>query len=159
MTDLRLCLWFEAGAEAAVRRYAELLPDTRLDRVDTMPADTPSGPEGAVKLITFTLLGQPAWAMQAAGRPDPFGHAISLVVEVDTQAELDRIWDGLLADGGSPEQCGWLRDRHGIAWQIVPRQLTTYMADADRARGRRVAEAMLGMVKLDIAGLAAAAAG
>lgn len=159
MTGLRLCLWFERDAEATVRRYCDLLPDSHFDRIDTMPADTPSGPEGAVRLIQFTLLGQPAWAMQAAGRPDGFGNALSLVVTCDTQAEIDRIWEGLLAGGGTPQACGWLRDAQGVAWQVIPRLLGEHMADPDKARARRVTEAMLGMVKIDVAALEAAARG
>jgi predicted 3-demethylubiquinone-9 3-methyltransferase (glyoxalase superfamily) len=151
-------LWFEKDAEAAVRRYVSLLPDSRIERVVTMPADSPSGPPGSVTVIDFTLAGARYQAMEA-GPLDPFNHAISLVAECETQAEIDRIWEALLADGGSTEQCGWLRDRWGVAWQIVPRILGDYMSGTDRARGKRVAEAMLKMVKLDIAALERAAQG
>ena len=92
-----------------------------------------------------------------AGPLDPFNHAISFVVNCDNQAEIDRYWDGLLANGGSPEQCGWLKDRFGVSWQIVPTVLGKLMADPDKAKAKRAADAMLKMVKIDIAALEAAA--
>jgi predicted 3-demethylubiquinone-9 3-methyltransferase (glyoxalase superfamily) len=113
-----------------------------------MPADSPAGPAGSVQVVEFTLEGQPFLAINA-GPLDPFNHAISFVINCDDQAEVDRLWDAL-SEGGSTEQCGWLKDRYGVSWQIVPRVLSEMMKDRDQARGRRVAEAMLKMVKLDI---------
>jgi predicted 3-demethylubiquinone-9 3-methyltransferase (glyoxalase superfamily) len=104
------------------------------------------------------LFGQ-AFTAMSAGPLDPFNHAISLVVSCDDQAELDRYWNGLLQGGGSPEQCGWLRDRFGLAWQIVPTALGELMGDPDRAKAKRAADAMLKMTKFDIAALKAAHAG
>jgi predicted 3-demethylubiquinone-9 3-methyltransferase (glyoxalase superfamily) len=144
-------LWYSEKAEEAARFYASLLPDSRVDSVTTMPADTPSGPEGSVQIVEFTLAGQPFMAFNA-GRPDAFNHAISLQIHCDTQEEIDRLWEAL-SEGGSIEQCGWLKDRYGVSWQIAPRVLGEMMKDKDRAKARRVAEAMLKMVKLDIAGL------
>ena len=144
-------LWYTDQAEEAANFYASLLPDSRIDAVTTMPAESPSGPAGLVVVVDFTLVGRPFQAM-SAGPLDPFNHAISLVVECDDQAGIDRLWDALGA-GGSIEQCGWLRDRYGVAWQIVPAILGKMMQDRDRVRARRVAEAMLQMIKLDIAGL------
>src|SRR5439155_5521506 len=115
------------------------------------PVDSPSGPAGSVKVVEFTLFGQPFMAM-SAGPLDPFNHAISFAVNCDDQAELDRYWNALL-EGGKAEQCGWLKDRYGVFWQIVPTLLGEMMKDNDRARAKRVADAMLKMVKLDIAGL------
>ena len=148
-------LWYVREAEEAAAFYAKVFPDSRVDRVVTLPADTPSGPEGSVKLVDFTLLGQPFMAI-SAGPLDSFNHAISFVVKCESQKEIDRYWDGLLADGGTPEQCGWLRDRFGVSWQIVPSFLNDMMADKDRAKAKRVAEATLKMVKLDVAALRAA---
>jgi predicted 3-demethylubiquinone-9 3-methyltransferase (glyoxalase superfamily) len=148
-------LWFAKEAAEAARFYASIFPDSRVDRVTPLPADSPSGPAGSVEVVEFTLLGQSFLAI-SAGPLDPFNHAISFVVSCDDQAELDRYWDGLQKNGGKPEQCGWLKDRYGVSWQIVPRVLGEMMADPDRARARRVAEAMLKMVKLDVAGLKAA---
>jgi len=126
-----------------------------VERVVPLPVDTPSGPAGSVKIVDFTLFGQRFQAM-SAGPLDPFNHAISMVVLCDDQAELDRYWTGLLEGGGKEEQCGWLRDRYGLAWQIVPRVMDEMMADKDVSRVKRVANAMLQMVKLDIAKLKAA---
>jgi predicted 3-demethylubiquinone-9 3-methyltransferase (glyoxalase superfamily) len=117
-------------------------------------SESPSGPPGSVKVVDFTLFGQPFQAM-SAGPMDPFNHAISLVVVCDTQVELDRYWNALL-EGGSPEMCGWLKDRYGVSWQIVPRILYEMMNDADPVRSKRVTDAMLKMVKLDFAPLQAA---
>ena len=147
-------LWYAEHAEEAARFYCSLLPDSRVDYVSTMPADTPSGPEGAVQIVEFTLAGQPFIALKA-GPLDAFNHAVSFMIYCDDQAEIDRLWDAL-SEGGSVEQCGWLKDRYGLSWQIVPRALDAMMRDADRVRGARVAQAMMGMVKLDIAGLQAA---
>jgi predicted 3-demethylubiquinone-9 3-methyltransferase (glyoxalase superfamily) len=144
-------LWFVDNAEEAARFYASIFPDSRVDRVTPIPADTPSGPAGSVAVVEFTLFGQAFMAI-SAGPLDPFNHAISFVVNCANQAEVDRYWDALL-DGGSAEQCGWLKDRHGVSWQIVPTALGEMMTDPDRAKAKRAAEAMLKMVKLDIAGL------
>jgi predicted 3-demethylubiquinone-9 3-methyltransferase (glyoxalase superfamily) len=151
MTSILTHLWFADHAEEAARFYASILPDSRVEAVTTMPADSPAGPAGSVKIVEFTLCGRPHVALQA-GPLDPFNHSISLMVECDTQAEIDRIW-AALSEGGAVEQCGWLKDRYGVSWQVVPRILGEMMKDPDRARARRVAEAMLRMVKLDIAAL------
>jgi predicted 3-demethylubiquinone-9 3-methyltransferase (glyoxalase superfamily) len=147
-------LWFAKEAEEAARFYSSVFPDSRVDRVTPLPVDTPSGPAGSVAVVEFTLLGQPFMAI-SAGPLDPFNHAISFVVLCDNQQELDRYWNGLLA-GGQPEQCGWLKDKFGVSWQIVPTVLGDMMTDRDKAKAKRAAEAMLKMVKLDIAGLKAA---
>lgn len=150
-------LWYTREAEEAAAFYASILPDSRVDRVTALPVESPAGPPGTVKVVDFTLLGQRFQAI-SAGPLDPFNHAISLVVLCDDQAELDRIWDALLA-GGEAEACGWLRDRYGVCWQIVPAALDELMTDADPERSRRVAAAMMTMVKIDIAALRAAHAG
>ena len=144
-------LWYAEKAEEAARFYVSLLPNSRIDSVVTMPAESPAGPPGSVQVVEFTLNGQPFIAM-SAGPLDPFNHAISFVIQCEDQAEIDRLWD-TLSEGGTTEQCGWLKDRYGVSWQIVPRVLGEMMKDRDPVRGRRVAEAMLQMVKLDIAGL------
>ena len=148
-------LWFAEKAEEAAAFYVSLLPDSRIESISEMPADSPSGPVGAVQIVEFTLAGQQFMAMNA-GPLDPFNHAISFVIDCEDQAEIDRLWDAL-SDGGEVEQCGWLKDRWGVSWQIVPSVVLGDMVkDTDKARGKRVAEAMLEMVKLDIAGLEAA---
>jgi predicted 3-demethylubiquinone-9 3-methyltransferase (glyoxalase superfamily) len=147
-------LWFTKEAEQAARFYASLFPDSRVDRVTPLPADSPSGPADSVPLVEFTLFGQKFVAI-SAGPLDPFNHAVSFVVYCDTQAELDKYWNAFL-EGGTPEQCGWIKDRFGVVWQIVPSMLQDWITDPDKARARRVGEAMLKMVKFDIAQLKAA---
>jgi predicted 3-demethylubiquinone-9 3-methyltransferase (glyoxalase superfamily) len=147
-------LWYAKEAEEAARFYASIFPDSRVTRVTTMPSESPSGPPGSVKVVDFLLFGQRFTAM-SAGPLDPFNHAISFSVSCDTQAELDRYWNALL-DGGSTEQCGWLKDRYGVSWQIVPTVLDEMMASTDRVKAKRACDAMLTMVKLDIAALKAA---
>jgi predicted 3-demethylubiquinone-9 3-methyltransferase (glyoxalase superfamily) len=150
-------LWFEKDMEAAIRFYASLIPGSRIDYVTPLPADSPSGPAGSVRMAGFTLGDQRYMAIEA-GPLDPFNHAFSIVVACEDQAEIDRLW-AALSEGGRTEQCGWLRDRWGLSWQIVPRRLGELMGSPDPAVARRVTEAMLKMVKFDIAGLEAAAGG
>ena len=150
-------LWYAKEAEEAARFYASIFPDSRVDRVTPLLSESPSGPPGSVKVVDFTLFGQRFQAMSAGPHHD-FNDAISMVVLCDDQAELDRYWNALL-QGGSAEQCGWLKDRYGLSWQIVPKVLGEMMADADRARAKRAADAMLKMVKIDIAALQAACGG
>lgn len=156
-TRLIPLMWYTDEAEEAARFYVSIIPDSRIDHVTAMPADTPSGPEGSVTVVDFTIAGQRVGAM-SAGPLEPFNHAISLMIECDTQDEIDRLWDALV-EGGGAEQCGWLRDRYGVCWQITPRRLNEMMRSPDRAAARRAAQAMLGMIKLDIAALERAFAG
>jgi predicted 3-demethylubiquinone-9 3-methyltransferase (glyoxalase superfamily) len=144
-------LWYTEKAEEAAAFYASVLPNSKVDKVTAIPADTPSGPAGTVNVVEFILMGQPFMAI-GAGPLDDFNHAISLMIMCDTQEEIDRYWASL-GEGGRPEQCGWLRDRYGLAWQITTPLLGEMMKDKDHARAKRVAEAMLKMVKIDIAGL------
>lgn len=151
------CLWYSEHAEEAAAFYVSLLPDSRIDSVTALPVDSPSGPAGSVKVVEFTLLGTPMMAM-TAGPLDPFNHAVSFMIQCDEQAEIDRLWDAL-QQGGSVEQCGWLKDRYGLSWQIAPKILGEMIRDKDRARAARVAQAMMEMIKLDIVGLKKAYAG
>ena len=150
-------LWYAREAEEAARFYASIFPESRVDAVTEMPADSPSGPAASIKVVEFTLAGQPFMAI-SAGPLDPFNHAVSFVVNCEDQAELDRYWNALL-EGGAPEECGWLKDRFGLSWQIVPAVLGDLMADPDQAKAKRTADAMLKMVKFDIAALKKAHAG
>jgi predicted 3-demethylubiquinone-9 3-methyltransferase (glyoxalase superfamily) len=145
-------LWYATEAEEAARFYASIFPDSRVDRVTALMSDSPSGPPGSVRVVDFTLLGQRFQAM-SAGPHHPFNDAISMVVLCDDQAELDRYWDALLEGGGAPQACGWLVDRFGLRWQIVPAKLDAWMRDADAAGSKRVTDALLRMVKLDVAAL------
>jgi len=148
-------LWYAKEAEEAAAFYAATFPGSRVVRVTALPSESPSGPPGSVKVVEFELFGQPFTAM-SAGPLDPFNHAVSFVVSCDDQAELDRYWNALLANGGTAEQCGWLKDRYGLSWQIVPKVLGELMGDPDRAKATRAADAMMKMVKFDIAALQAA---
>lgn len=150
-------LWFEKDMEAAVGLYTSLIPGSRITERSAVMADNPGGPAGSVKIMAFTLGDQDYRAIEA-GPLDPFNHSFSIMVECDTQAEIDRLWDAL-KEGGAVEQCGWLKDRWGLSWQIAPRRLGELMNDPDPAKAKRVAKAMLKMVKLDIAALEAAARG
>lgn len=147
-------LWYSREAEEAAWFYASIFPDSRIDRITTMPSESPSGPPGSVKIVEFVLFGQQFIAM-SAGPLDPFSHAVSFVVNCADQAEVDRYWNALV-EGGSTEQCGWLKDRYGLSWQIVPTVLGQMMADPDRTKARRASDAMLKMVRIDIAALQAA---
>jgi predicted 3-demethylubiquinone-9 3-methyltransferase (glyoxalase superfamily) len=154
-TKLFPFLWYAKEAEEAARFYASIFPDSHVDSVTAMQSESPSGPPGSVKVVDFTLFGQRLQAM-SAGPLDKFNHAISLVVSCDSQAEIDKYWDALLQGGGAPEECGWLKDKYGVSWQIVPAVLYEMMKDPDKARSKRATDAMLKMVKLDIAALKAA---
>ncbi|MDN4162055.1 VOC family protein [Nocardioides abyssi] len=151
------CLWFDGDAEQAAEFYADRLPDSRVDKVWRSPADTPAGPAGQVLVVDLTLVGRRVQGLN--GGPDfTFSEAVSFVLECGDQAEVDRLWDDLLADGGEPGPCGWLKDRFGLSWQVVPRRLNELLDDPDPGRARRAMEAMLQMGKIDVAELERAAA-
>ena len=149
------CLWFDGDAEEAARFYVSLLPNSRIDRVTKSPADTPGGPAGTVLTVEFTLAGTPYFGLNG-GRPRPFTEAVSFQIYCDDQPEIDRLW-AALAEGGGEVACGWIKDRWGLSWQIVPTRMIELLNDPDPARARRVQEAMMRMVKLDIAALECAA--
>jgi predicted 3-demethylubiquinone-9 3-methyltransferase (glyoxalase superfamily) len=150
-------LWFEKDMEAAIGFYTSLIRNSSVQWVSSLPAESPSGPPGSVKIAAFTLGDQRYMAIEA-GPLDPFNHSFSIMVECDTQAEIDHLWDAL-REGGKIEHCGWLQDRWGLSWQIAPKRLGELMNDPDPAKAKRVAEAMLKMVKFDIAELEAVARG
>ncbi|HEX4736298.1 MAG TPA: VOC family protein [Allosphingosinicella sp.] len=152
MSKIKPCLWFDGVAEDAANFYVSLLPDSRVDRVVRAAADTPSGPAGSVLLVEFTLAGQPFQGLNG-GPQFPFTEAVSFSIECEGQEEVDRLWNALTADGGKPVQCGWLKDRYGLSWQIVPKAMDRLLGGSDPAGAKRAMEAMLKMVKLDIAEL------
>lgn len=157
MSKIAPCLWFDGEAEEAAKFYVSLLPNSRIEHVQRNVMDSPSGKAGSVLVVKFTLAGQSFLALNGGTRLE-YTHAISFMIDCEDQAEVDRLWDALL-DGGTADQCGWLRDRYGVSWQIVPRVLLQLLSDPDPAKAQRVMQAMLGMVKLDIAALQAAYAG
>jgi predicted 3-demethylubiquinone-9 3-methyltransferase (glyoxalase superfamily) len=158
MTDVTPCLWFaDEEAETAVAFYCSLLPDSAVTAVTRSPVDTPGGKAGAVLTIEFRLAGRPYMALNGGGQA-PRSHAVSFAVPCADQAEIDRLWDAFLAEGGSEVQCGWVTDRWGHSWQVFPRSMIEILkGDPDRAG--RAMQAMFSMVKLDEATLLAAADG
>ena len=158
MSKITPCLWFDGNAEEAAKFYVSLLPGSHVETVMRSPADNPSTPAGAVLVVDFTLAGQRFTALN--GGPDfAFTEAVSFVIDCEDQAEVDRLWDALIAGGGSPSQCGWLKDRFGLSWQIIPRQLGELLGSPDAEGSRRAMEAMLKMTKIDVAELRRAFAG
>ena len=145
-------LWYAKEAEEAARFYASIFPDSRVERVTAMQSESPSGPPGSVQVVDFTLFGQRFQAMSAGPHHD-FNDAISLTVLCDDQAEIDRYWSALLQGGGREQACGWLTDRYGLRWQIVPAVMEEMMRDPDPKRSKKVTDAMMKMVKFDIAAL------
>lgn len=158
MSKITPCLWFNGQAEEAANFYVTLLPDSRVDKVMRSPADNPSTPAGAVLTVEFTLAGQKFVALNG-GPLFTFTEAVSFTIDCEDQAEVDRLWESLVKGGGSPGRCGWLKDRFGLSWQIIPRQLTELLSSPDKEASGRAMQAMLKMGKLDIAALKSAYAG
>jgi predicted 3-demethylubiquinone-9 3-methyltransferase (glyoxalase superfamily) len=151
------CLWFNGNAEEAAEFYISLLPDSHIDRICKSPDDTPSGLAGMVLTVEFTLAGTQYVGLNG-GPQFPFTEAVSFQIPCEDQSEVDRLW-AALAEGGSEVVCGWVKDRYGLFWQIVPRRMIELLNDPDTDRARRAQEAMMQMVKLDIATIERAADG
>jgi len=149
-------LWFDHQAEEAATLYTSLFPNSKVTDVQRNPAGGP-GPEGAALVVQFELDGKQFTALNGGPQHFTFNESVSFVVDCKDQAEVDHYWDSLIADGGEPSQCGWLKDRYGLSWQIVPTVLNELLADPDGQRSSRAMQAMLKMSKLDIAELKAAA--
>lgn len=158
MSQVRTCLWFGKDLEAAVRFYVSLVPNSAIDHILRSPGPWPGGGSGDVILVSFTLGGQGFQALNG-GTPADYGTAASISVECATQAEVDRLWAALTTDGGQEIMCGWLRDKWGVPWQIVPDILPKLLTDPDPSVAARVFTAMQAMVKLDAAAIERAAAG
>lgn len=150
-------LWFDSEAEEAANLYVSLFPNSKITRVARYGEGGP-GKAGTVMTISFELDGLPVTALNG-GPVFKLSEAFSMSVDCADQAEVDHYWDALIEGGGQASQCGWLKDRFGLSWQIVPRALPRLLADPDRAKAQRVMAAMLKMVKLDVAKLEQAAAG
>jgi len=144
-------LWFVDQAEQAAEYYTSIFPDSRIVDISHYNEAGPGTP-GKVMTVTFELAGQRFVALNG-GPHDEFNDAISLAVDCETQQEVDELWDRLTTDGGRPVQCGWLKDRYGVSWQIIPSPLLELINDPDPERAMRVTKAMLGMTKLDIQAL------
>jgi 2-polyprenyl-6-hydroxyphenyl methylase/3-demethylubiquinone-9 3-methyltransferase len=153
-----VCLWYDGDAEEAARFYAETFPDSSVDRVDSAPADYPSGKEGDPIVVWFTVMGIPCMGLN--GGPE-FKHneAFSFQVATKDQEETDRYWNAIVGNGGEESMCGWCKDKWGVSWQITPVALTEAISDPDQAAAKRAFEAMMDMQKIDIAAIEAARRG
>lgn len=150
------CLWFDTQAEEAAKLYVSLFPNSRIGEIARYPEGLPGDRGGQVMTVEFELDGTSFVGLNG-GPMFKFDEAVSFQIMVKDQAELDHYWNGLTADGGEESQCGWLKDRFGVSWQVVPTKLSAWMKDPKA--GPRVAAAFMPMKKLDIAALEAAAAG
>ncbi|HKI96813.1 MAG TPA: VOC family protein [Gemmatimonadales bacterium] len=150
-------LWYERGAEEAAAFYVSLFPNSHVDHVTRSATETPSGPAGSVLTVEFTLAGHKFIALNG-GVDFPFTEAVSFQIGCEDQEEVDRLW-AALTEGGTESQCGWLKDRWGLSWQVVPKRLPQLLGDPDPARARRATEALLTMKKIVVADLERAADG
>jgi predicted 3-demethylubiquinone-9 3-methyltransferase (glyoxalase superfamily) len=151
MSKISPFLWFDDQAEEAAAFYVSLFPNSRIKSVSRYP-EGGRGPAGKAMAVVFEIDGAPVNALNG-GPLFTFTEAVSFVIDCVDQAEVDHYWDGLVAGGGRHSQCGWLKDRFGFSWQVVPRALHQLMGDPDPEKAKRVTQAMLGMTKLDVAGL------
>jgi len=152
-----VCLWFDKDAEAAARFYAQVFPNSKVTAVHRAPADFPSGKEGDVLTVEFTLLGIPCLGLNG-GPTIKHSEAFSFQVATDTQEETDRYWNAIVRNGGSESECGWCKDRWGLSWQITPRVLTEALAEGGKP-AKRAFDAMMTMKKIDVAAIEAARRG
>jgi len=150
-----ICLWYESGALDAAKFYAGLFPDSRVGRIFHAPTDYPSGKEGDVLTVEFTVMGIPCVGLNG-GSAFRQTEAFSFQVSTEDQDETDRLWNAIIDNGGSPSACGWCKDRWGVSWQITPRVVIEAINDPDRAAARRAFDAMMQMTKIDIATIEAA---
>ncbi|NMZ14544.1 VOC family protein [Pseudomonas proteolytica] len=153
-----ICLWFDGTALEAARFYAATFPDSTVDAVHTAPGDYPAGKQGDVLTVEFTVMGIPCLGLNG-GPGTQHNQAFSFQVATEDQAETDRLWQAIVGNGGEEVACGWCRDKWGLSWQITPRVLTAAIIHPDPAAAKRAFNAMMGMVKIDIAGIEAALKG
>jgi predicted 3-demethylubiquinone-9 3-methyltransferase (glyoxalase superfamily) len=152
MSKITPCLWFDGKALDAAEFYTSILPDSRIEKIHRAAADNPSTSEGEVLTVDFNVAGQPFIGLN--GGPEfPFTEAVSFSIDCADQGEVDRLWDALIEGGGEHSVCGWLKDRYGVSWQVIPRQLPEMLDGPDRAGAARVMKAMLEMTKIDVAKL------
>ena len=152
MAKNTICLWYHGEAEAAARFYAETFPDSAVVAVRRAPGDYPSGKQGDVLVVEFTVAGISCIGLN--GGP-AFNHseAFSFQIATDDQAETDRLWNAVVNNGGQESECGWCKDKWGVSWQITPRVLTDGIADPDPKVAKRVFDAMMTMRKIDVAAI------
>ena len=155
MQKITPMLWFDKEAEEAANLYVSIFKNSKVEEVSRYPEGSPA-PAGSVMMVKFNLDGQDFLALNA-GPHFKFTEAISFVVDCENQEEVDHFWNKLTAEGGQESQCGWLKDKFGLSWQITPRILTELIQDKDPERAKRVMQAMMQMKKIDIAALEQAA--
>ena len=153
-----ICLWYDGTAEEAANFYARTFPDSRVGAVRRAPGDFPSGKKGDVLTVDFTVCGVPCLGLNG-GPAFKHSEAFSFQIATDDQAETDRLWNGVVGNGGQASACGWCKDKWGLSWQITPRALTDGMSDPDPAVNKRVFDAMMTMTKIDVAAIEAARRG
>lgn len=153
-----ICLWYDGDAEEAANFYAKTFPDSSVDQIDHAPGDYPSGKEGDVIVVWFTVMGIPCLGLNG-GPAFKHSEAFSFQVQTEDQEETDRYWTAIVGNGGEESMCGWCKDKWGISWQITPYALNEALADPDRAAATRVWEAMMTMGKIDVAAVEAARRG
>ncbi|MCC6492841.1 MAG: VOC family protein [Pirellulales bacterium] len=153
-----ICLWYDGGAEAAARFYAETFPDSSVGEVYRAPGDFPSGKKGDVLTVWFTVMGIPCLGLNG-GPGVKHNWAFSFQVATADQAETDRYWNAIVGSGGAENECGWCTDKWGVSWQITPIALTQAIADPDPAAAKRAFDAMMTMKKIDVAAIEAARRG
>jgi predicted 3-demethylubiquinone-9 3-methyltransferase (glyoxalase superfamily) len=145
-----ICLWYDSDALDAARFYAQTFPDSAVGRVMHAPGDYPSGKEGNVLTVEFTVMGIPCLGLNG-GTAFQQSEAFSFQIATDDQAETDRLWNAIVNNGGQESECGWCKDKWGVSWQITPRVLTDAINDPDRAAAKRAFDAMMTMRKIDVA--------
>jgi predicted 3-demethylubiquinone-9 3-methyltransferase (glyoxalase superfamily) len=153
-----ICLWYNEAAEEAARFYAQTFPNSTVTGVHRAPGDYPAGKQGQVLTVEFTVLGVPCLGLNG-GPAFKHSEAFSFQIVTDDQAETDRYWNAIVANGGAESQCGWCKDRWGLSWQITPRALLEAITSPDKAAASRAFEAMMSMRKIDIAAIEAARRG
>jgi 2-polyprenyl-6-hydroxyphenyl methylase/3-demethylubiquinone-9 3-methyltransferase len=153
-----ICLWYDGTALEAAQFYAKTFPDSRVGAVHRAPGDYPSGKQGDVLTVEFTVIGIPCIGLNG-GPTFPHTEAFSFQVATEDQAETDRLWNAVVGNGGQESECGWCKDKWGLNWQITPRVLIEAVTDPDPAAARRAFEAMMTMRKIDIATIEAARRG
>lgn len=153
-----ICLWYDGTAEEAARFYAETFPNSSVGAVNRAPGDFPSGKEGDVLTVEFTVMGIPCVGLNG-GPQFKHSEAFSFQVMTEDQAETDRLWNAIVGNGGEESVCGWCKDKWGLSWQISPRVLVEAVAGKDKAAARRAFAAMMEMRKIDVARIEAAVRG
>jgi 2-polyprenyl-6-hydroxyphenyl methylase/3-demethylubiquinone-9 3-methyltransferase len=150
-----VCLWYDGSAEDAAQFYATTFPDSSVDDVQRAPGDFPSGKEGDVLIVLFTVMGIPCLGLNG-GSAFKHNEAFSFQVATADQSETDRYWNAIVGNGGQESECGWCKDKWGLSWQITPLALTEAITDPDPAAAKRAFNAMMTMRKIDIAAIEAA---